>query len=546
MIEIAHFLRAYILPVLIICGFFLNMLSFFVMRRIKNSTTSNYMACLGLIDSGVLIIGALSLWVFTLNPDSSILINSQITCKLIPFLTYTFADMSVFIIVIMTAERFYAVWRPLQANKLGKKRKFRLSLIISIIICTSINCHFLLTHSLKEAPIMLSEKNFAKIVSQVDFLTEKVTNSIYTDDKQNQFDYGTEFVCVNIEWEYFYERYWLYIDATIYSFLPSVLLTIFNILIVRYFLKAADDSVKLNRHRFSYKSTISKSTLYNNKSHNKNSNLNQIQLHLNYLDHNNHNQDLINQGSMAYSFRPQNQLFKNGNFIMERACLNELKKSNTPPKMSSTLNRKNSMERVKFDKIDNTFSDTDSRNESLSYASLMTASSVSKTQALRRANARLTIILIALNITFCIFSMPMVILQIVYYSLLPMFGEGSTPIDSPAHFSSTLSPSHEAVLIDGKIGSARANIKDIDLDYKILEKMDLLKALAELLQYLNHSTNFVLYSFSGKTFRKETKMFIRFYLKKISSLFYFKTNKLITRCCKKRKETYRYSFNVST
>jgi hypothetical protein len=34
--------------------------------------------------------------------------------------------------------------------------------------------------------------------------------------------------------------------------------------------------------------------------------------------------------------------------------------------------------------------------------------------------------------------------------------------------------------------------------------IDLLKAIAELLQYLNHSLNFFLYIISGKTFREET------------------------------------------
>lgn len=121
MIEFPYYLRVFVLPVLIVCGFVLNMLSFLVMKRIRScSTTSNYMAFLGLVDSGVLLIGGVSLWVHSVNTNFSFTLASILTCKLIPFLMYTLADLSVFIIVIMTAERFYAVWKPLQANKANK------------------------------------------------------------------------------------------------------------------------------------------------------------------------------------------------------------------------------------------------------------------------------------------------------------------------------------------------------------------------------------------------------------------------------------------
>ena len=47
-------------------------------------------------------------------------------------------------------------------------------------------------------------------------------------------------MCEYVRLKEFYEYYWIFIDATIYSFLPFVLLTIFNILIV-YTLKQADN-----------------------------------------------------------------------------------------------------------------------------------------------------------------------------------------------------------------------------------------------------------------------------------------------------------------
>ena len=108
--KFTYFLRVVIFPVVIIVGIILNLLSFFVMRRVQGSTTSYYMAVLGLVDCGVLIIGGISAWSHSFTANLSFTMASNLSCKLIPFLTYTFLDLSVCIIVVMTADRFYAVW----------------------------------------------------------------------------------------------------------------------------------------------------------------------------------------------------------------------------------------------------------------------------------------------------------------------------------------------------------------------------------------------------------------------------------------------------
>lgn len=154
MSEVAYTLRVYFLPVLVIGGSILNMLSFAVMRRIRSSITSNYMATLGLVDSGVLIIGGMSLWIHTVDSSFSFPLVSKMTCKLVPFALYSLLDLSVFIIVIMTAERFYAVWRPLQASKRAKKTDFKIAMIGSIFICAAINSHFIFTHSTRRAKVI--------------------------------------------------------------------------------------------------------------------------------------------------------------------------------------------------------------------------------------------------------------------------------------------------------------------------------------------------------------------------------------------------------
>lgn len=58
-------------------------------------------------------------------------------------------------------------------------------------------------------------------------------------------------------WHEFYEKYWVFIDATIYSFAPLVLLTVFNIAIIRYLFKAADESLKLKENNKSFSISLS-------------------------------------------------------------------------------------------------------------------------------------------------------------------------------------------------------------------------------------------------------------------------------------------------
>ena len=55
------------------------------------------------------------------------------------------------------------------------------------------------------------------------------------------------------------------------------------------------------------------------------------------------------------------------------------------------------------------------------------------------------------------------------------------------------------------LNSSQAHIENNSMNANSMNKLDLFKVFAELLQYLNHSTNFFLYSFTGKAFREETK-----------------------------------------
>jgi hypothetical protein len=70
---------------------------------------------------------------------------------------------------------------------------------------------------------------------------------------------SSELKCGHIMWQEFYYNYWIYIDASIYSLVPSTLLIIFNFLIIKYLFKASNESSMLKEEGKSfmriYKST---------------------------------------------------------------------------------------------------------------------------------------------------------------------------------------------------------------------------------------------------------------------------------------------------
>jgi hypothetical protein len=125
-----------------------------------------------------------------------------------------------------------------------------------------------------------------------------------------------------------------------------------------------------------------------------------------------------------------------------------------------------------------------------------------------RYNTRITFMLIVLNISFCLFSMPIVILQIIHFRIIQASYSSSVE-NGAAHI--TCSSSYNSTNLSTTNPSGE---QSPGFDFQL----EFIKSIAELLQYLNHSTNFFLYSFSGKTFRDETKSFLKYHYKRVMSL----------------------------
>ena len=323
--------------------------------------------------------GGLNIWLIK-TFDWTLIKKSKVACKLLPFFIYTILDFSVAIIVIMTGHKVYAVSSPINASQRKFDRKIpTIIILVALVICFSINSHFLVSHSLLE------------------FHELKLIDNVYYIHLIK--------VCTHKMWITFYDMYWSYIDATIYSFLPFFLLSIFNTLIILRLVKEKRGSLRLQKPENVSVVSHEKSEIANDRN-----------------------------------------LKKSTKLLVKKLTVAE-------------YNSKNSLETI-----------------SVSVKKIRNSS--------KNNNKRLTITILLINISFCVLTMPIVILQIADQL------DANNQMDNRRNRNNTK-------ILEKKVD------KSFDENY-----FNMIKALFELLQYLNHSINFFLYCLCVKTFRNETKLFL--------------------------------------
>jgi hypothetical protein len=92
-LAIVHLIEIITLPILIVFGSIFNIMTFIVMRRkrMRVSSTCFYMAALAVCDTLVLWTGCLNQWFYIIQLPT-LVVKSNFTCKLLPFLFVFFAD----------------------------------------------------------------------------------------------------------------------------------------------------------------------------------------------------------------------------------------------------------------------------------------------------------------------------------------------------------------------------------------------------------------------------------------------------------------------
>ena len=186
----------YCLPIIIFVGTFGNVMSFLIMvqREIRQTSTFFYLATLAVADTVVLYISAFKTWIMVLT-GFELLHQSTAACKISIFLTQFCVHFSAWLIVAVTVERFLAVWFPLRATTMCNLARAKFVTVMIAMIFILINSHIFWTaklHTLHNGQVKCMSYAYENIVCKV-------------------FP-------------------WIYL--VLYSFLPVLVLLLFNTLII--------------------------------------------------------------------------------------------------------------------------------------------------------------------------------------------------------------------------------------------------------------------------------------------------------------------------
>ena len=115
--QLRQSLLLYVPPVLIVMGTVGNLMSFVVLRcrAMVKVSSYHYLASLAIADTVVLFIGLLRLWLGELT-GTDFHDSSDWVCKLTVSFGYTASDLSVWLIIAVTVERYIVVCFPLKAH----------------------------------------------------------------------------------------------------------------------------------------------------------------------------------------------------------------------------------------------------------------------------------------------------------------------------------------------------------------------------------------------------------------------------------------------
>ena len=131
-------------PILILLGTVGNGLSLAVMLRkaLRRSTTSLLLAALAVVDTAVLYVTMLPIWL-DVEFDISLSDASPVTCKLYPLASYVFSQFSPWIIVLVAVERLIVVFVPHKAHLLLTRRRVATSIAVTGCTLVVANLHVL-------------------------------------------------------------------------------------------------------------------------------------------------------------------------------------------------------------------------------------------------------------------------------------------------------------------------------------------------------------------------------------------------------------------
>ncbi|VDL19542.1 unnamed protein product [Hymenolepis diminuta] len=133
---------------LLFFGLFGNALTVFVLqaKRLKQSSTSFYLTALAITDMLYLLTSLVSsIANFTYFFPFELRQTSKTFCVLLPFINYTLAYISVWLLVAVTVERAIWVVLPFRAHRICTRRTAKFIVPLLLIVFTILDIHFFIT-----------------------------------------------------------------------------------------------------------------------------------------------------------------------------------------------------------------------------------------------------------------------------------------------------------------------------------------------------------------------------------------------------------------
>ena len=195
-------------PVLLVMGTIGNILSVIVLQKqsLKEMSVSFYLSALAIADTLALYIGLLNFWLARVT-GTGVWSLSSITCKFYKFLLYTSNDYCAWILVIVSVQRFIAVYSPFEAKILNTKQRAILCLSVLLFLLIAVNLHLFWTFDLRADTVSVcdvSHKSHHHFVTSV----------------------------------------WPWVDFSVGSFVPFLILIVCNAMIIRKLVERHHDHQK--------------------------------------------------------------------------------------------------------------------------------------------------------------------------------------------------------------------------------------------------------------------------------------------------------------
>ncbi|KAL8616319.1 hypothetical protein ACOMHN_056262 [Nucella lapillus] len=211
--QLRHQLLLYVPPIFIIMGTVGNLLSFIVLRcrAMVKVSSYQYLASLAIADCLVLYIGLLRLWLGEVT-GTDFHDSTDWVCKLTISFGYMTSDLSVWLIIAVTVERYIVVCFPLRASTMINTARAKKVIGFLVLLMFTVNLHFFWTVEIVERPVDGQNVGNCEATPQYDTLVDTV---------------------------------WPWVDACIYSFVPFIFIIVLNILIIREVIKARNTRQRL-------------------------------------------------------------------------------------------------------------------------------------------------------------------------------------------------------------------------------------------------------------------------------------------------------------